>query len=174
MAQRVTPVDESRKDEDGVTEAVTVIMGQSHSTYWKVEFVDDVDVRVTDDVQTVRFAFPEEAPLYGDADDDKKVTGTKWVVNHREVDLGKANRDRLAKALAPFVNRAREIPAPPVVQRSTTSSTRRAVPNPDQPSAERVREWAKSIDLDVSDRGRVPSTLVGSYIKANPNWKSEQ
>jgi len=168
MAQRVTPVDESRKDEDGVIEAPTVIMGTSHSTYWKVECVDDVDVRVGEGVETIRFSYPEEVPLHEDADDEEKVTGTTWVVNHREIDLGKANRDKLLKSLKPFIDSSREMTV-----RSAAAVKRRSTSTSDGPDPEKVRPWARSMGHDVKDRGRIPEKITEAYVKANPNWRSE-
>lgn len=99
---------------------------------------------------------------------EKDVRSVKFGfegVNY-EIDLGPANFDKLAQALAPFVKAARK-----------ESSTRRAgtqvVKAKGLSAAEqrafnqRVREWAKSQKKwKVSERGRVPAKMVDAYHAA--------
>lgn len=37
----------------------------------------------------------------------------------------------------------------------------------ERPSAKAVRAWARSVDLDVPERGRVPDELVDAYLEAH-------
>lgn len=81
-----------------------------------------------------------------------------------EIDLGPANFDKLAHALAPYVAVARK-----------DSSARRAVPQvkvkgmtaaEQRAFNQRVRDWAKSHKQKVSERGRVPAKLIEAYHAA--------
>ena len=81
-----------------------------------------------------------------------------------EIDLGPANFDKLAKALAPFVEAARKesarrAPAPATKVKSMSAAEQRAF-------NQRVREWAKSQKQKVSERGRVPAKLIEAYHAA--------
>jgi len=68
-----------------------------------------------------------------------------------EVDLAEANTDKLEKALAPFIQVARE-----VVKRTTTGTSETA----------KVREWAVAQGIEVNQKGRVPADLVERYQAA--------
>ena len=72
-----------------------------------------------------------------------------------EIDLNKKNARAFRKKLAPFVEHARK--AGPGQRRgpARTESSR-------QRSAD-VRAWAKAAGLPVSDRGRIPASVVDQY-----------
>ncbi|HEY9475629.1 MAG TPA: histone-like nucleoid-structuring protein Lsr2 [Mycobacteriales bacterium] len=38
---------------------------------------------------------------------------------------------------------------------------------PGQPSAQDIREWARSVGLEVNDKGRVPAAVVEAYTAAH-------
>lgn len=82
-----------------------------------------------------------------------------------EIDLGPANFDKLAQALAPFVAVARKDPASrrtagaAVKAKGMTAAEQRAF-------NQRVRDWAKSQKQKVSERGRVPAKLIEAYHAA--------
>jgi nucleoid-associated protein Lsr2 len=81
-----------------------------------------------------------------------------------EIDLGPANFDKLAQALAPYVAAARKdtsrrAAAPPAKSKSMSAAEQRAF-------NQRVREWAKSQKQKVSERGRVPAKLIDAYLAA--------
>ncbi|MFI7543820.1 Lsr2 family protein [Actinoplanes sp. NPDC049599] len=79
------------------------------------------------------------------------------------IDLSEKNAGKLRKALEPYLNVASR------VGRSTTSRipARSAVPtsrsNRDQNQA--IREWAGKNGYEVSDRGRIPSSVVEAFHK---------
>ena len=73
-----------------------------------------------------------------------------------EIDLNKKNARAFRKQLAPFVEHARR--AGRGQRRSRTSSSR-------QRSGE-IRAWAKEQGIAVSDRGRVPASVVDQYEAA--------
>ena len=72
-----------------------------------------------------------------------------------EIDLNKKNARAFRKKLAPFVEHARQ--AGPGQRRgpARTASSR-------QRSAD-IRAWAKATGLAVSDRGRIPASVVNQY-----------
>jgi Lsr2 len=72
-----------------------------------------------------------------------------------EIDLATANRDKLEKALAPFIGAARRARA----------GTRRGASRPAAPSVDRaaVRAWAREAGLNVSDRGRISAEIMSQY-----------
>ena len=75
-----------------------------------------------------------------------------------EIDLNKKNARAFRKRLAPFVEHARN--AGPGQRRGpawTASSRQRGVD---------IRAWAKAKGLPVSDRGRIPASVVEQYEAA--------
>jgi hypothetical protein len=77
-----------------------------------------------------------------------------------EVDLGKKNRARLEKALAPFIEAGRRVPR---------GGRRRGASRSGGPSADRadVRAWARTAGLKVSQRGRISSDIMRQYEAAH-------
>ncbi len=72
-----------------------------------------------------------------------------------EIDLNKKNARAFRKKLTPFVEHARK--AGPEQRRGparTASSRQRSV---------EIRAWAKATGLAVSDRGRIPASVVDQY-----------
>lgn len=103
---------------------------------------DDLDGSEKD-VRTVRFSF--EGANY-------------------EIDLGPGNFDKLAKVLSPYVNAARKESSRRV---AGTATKVRAMSAAEQRAFnQRVREWAKTRKEKVSDRGRVPASLIEAYQAA--------
>jgi hypothetical protein len=76
-----------------------------------------------------------------------------------EIDLNKKNARAFRKKLTPFVEHARK--AGPAQRRgpARTASSRR------QRSVD-IRAWAKATGLAVSDRGRIPASVVDQYEAA--------
>jgi hypothetical protein len=75
-----------------------------------------------------------------------------------EIDLNKKNARAFRKKLTPFVEHARK--AGPGQRRGparTASSRQRSVD---------IRAWAKATGLAISDRGRIPASVVGQYEAA--------
>ena len=77
-----------------------------------------------------------------------------------EIDLGKKNRARLEKALAPFIEAARRVPG---------GGRRRGGSRPGGSRADRsvVRAWAKAAGLKVSERGRISADIMRQYEAAH-------
>ncbi len=77
-----------------------------------------------------------------------------------EIDLGKKNRSRLRRALAPFIEAGRRAPR---------SSSRRGASRPGGSPADRsaVRTWARAAGLKVSERGRISADIMRQYDAAH-------
>lgn len=83
-----------------------------------------------------------------------------------EIDLSEKNADELRDAFAKYVGAARK------AGRATTSSSSRSSSSPrrsggsasmDRDQAAAIRSWAKKQGLKVSDRGRIPATIIEQY-----------
>jgi hypothetical protein len=82
-----------------------------------------------------------------------------------EIDLSGSNREKLEKALAPFITKARAVRAERGVR-----ARRGAVLSPRAVNREKsteIRQWAKAHGLPVSERGRIAATVVQQYEEAH-------
>ncbi len=71
-----------------------------------------------------------------------------------EIDLNKKNARAFRKKLAPFLEHARKAGQQPRSARTASSRQRSAD----------IRAWAKATGLLVSDRGRIPASVVDQYV----------
>lgn len=99
-----------------------------------VQLVDDLDGGAAD--ETVSFS----------------LEGTQW-----EIDLTAAHATRLREGLAPFVDAARRPSARPA-----PAAPARARATPRRQNSE-IRQWAVANGFPVSDRGRIPASVVEAY-----------
>lgn len=76
-----------------------------------------------------------------------------------EIDLSTKNADRFRKALTPFTGHARRISSRGQATRGARIGSTR------QRSAD-IRAWAKEQGISVSERGRIPATVVEQYEAA--------
>jgi hypothetical protein len=77
-----------------------------------------------------------------------------------EIDLSPADAGALRAGLAPWVEHARSISKPtatPTTRRRTSRTTAGAHP------ATTIRQWARTHGYPVSDRGRLPTTVLQAY-----------
>jgi len=79
-----------------------------------------------------------------------------WSGTTYEIDLSKKNASALEKSLAPYLEAAHK------ASRGGTTSRRRASA-PVKHDLSAVRAWAKENGYEVSDRGRISSTIVDAY-----------
>ncbi|MGC5173267.1 histone-like nucleoid-structuring protein Lsr2 [Microbacterium sp. DT81.1] len=100
-------------------------------------YVDDIDGSDADG--TVTFSF--DSKLY-------------------EIDLSSKNRKKLEDALTPFIKSARSTGNP----RRSNSSSARGAGRTDLVS---VRAWARDNGHEVSERGRVPASVIEAYDSAH-------
>ncbi|MEV4084885.1 Lsr2 family protein [Nonomuraea fuscirosea] len=107
-------------------------------------FIDDIDG--SDAEGSTRFA----------------LDGTNY-----EIDLSGANREKLEKALAPYITNGRAVRAERSGRgRRGSSGSTTSSPLSREKSAE-IRQWAKAQGLPVSERGRIASTVVQKYQDAH-------
>jgi hypothetical protein len=94
-----------------------------------------------------------------DGSDDAETVSFGFDGVNYEVDLGKKNRARLEKALAPFIGAGRRVPRS---DRRRGSGRSRGTP------ADRaaVRAWAQAAGLKVSERGRISADIIRQYEAA--------
>jgi hypothetical protein len=78
-----------------------------------------------------------------------------------EIDLGKKNSDKLARAFAPYVEAGRK------VSTRTPARSPRAASAPKRHDQLAVREWARGQGLEVSSRGRIPADVLAKYEAAH-------
>lgn len=99
--------------------------------------------------------------MYVDDIDGSKAAGTvRFGLNgvDYEIDLSKKHADQLAKAIRPYVEAARKVPA------SRRSGRAGRTPRHNQSE---VRAWARAQGLHVSDRGRIPGDVLAKYESAH-------
>ncbi|MEV4337381.1 histone-like nucleoid-structuring protein Lsr2 [Streptomyces sp. NPDC049590] len=184
MATKAEPVGSDQAGKPGVQEVITNIPGVGEvKAYFQVSVVDDYDGKTTEDVQTLRLTVPQEDtrevvatddegnPLKNDDDTDKLTTETYWRYPSLEIDLGKASREKLLKALEPFVSKAREAKAQPVATQTTFSSAAKSS-SPHDLNA--IRAWAKEAGHDVKDKGRIASTIIEAYYRTTGKTNPEK
>ena len=75
-----------------------------------------------------------------------------------EIDLSKKNATAFRKQLAPFIEHARK--AGRALRRG------RCVPRPSRQRSGDIRAWAKDHGIAVSERGRIPASVVEQYQAA--------
>jgi hypothetical protein len=79
-----------------------------------------------------------------------------------EIDLSIKNASKLRDAFAPYVGAARRVGGRAVRGRGRVAAVARGGGR----TAE-IRAWAKKKGLDVSERGRIPGSIVEAYDKAH-------
>ncbi|MFI2208678.1 histone-like nucleoid-structuring protein Lsr2 [Streptomyces sp. NPDC020141] len=171
MATKAEPVGSDQAGKPGVQEVVTNIPGVGEvKAYFQVSTVDDFDGKTTEDVQTLRLTVPQEderevvatddngEALKNEDGSDKLTVETYWRYASLELDLGKPNRDKLLKALEPFVSKAREAKTQPVASQVT------AKPKSGHDLIA-IREWAKGAGHEVADKGRIAAKVIEAYYR---------
>jgi hypothetical protein len=99
--------------------------------------------------------------LYVDDIDGSEAEGTVrfgYSGADYEIDLNRQHTDEFAKALAPYLEAARKLPA----RRAARGAVR-----PVRHNQSDVREWARAQGLKVSDRGRIPAEVMNQYEAAH-------
>jgi hypothetical protein len=105
-----------------------------------------VEVKLLDDIDGTE---AEETVKFG-------LDGTNY-----EIDLNAKHADQLRAALAKFVTHARRLGRGHV---APTRHNRGGTPaRNDRAQNQAIRDWAKRKGLELSDRGRIPGTVVAQY-----------
>lgn len=81
--------------------------------------------------------------------------GSGWSGAEYEIDLGKKNARAFRKQLAPFIEHARK------ADRGQRRRPGRAAAGRERSGG--IRAWAKGQGIAVSDRGRIPASIVEQY-----------
>ncbi|GAA2007611.1 histone-like nucleoid-structuring protein Lsr2 [Microbacterium ulmi] len=82
-----------------------------------------------------------------------------------EIDLSNQNAAALRDALGPFVDAGRTISSRAAASSGSSSGGRRR--RTSQQDYGPVRAWAKANGYTISDRGRVPASVLEAYEAAN-------
>lgn len=95
----------------------------------------------------------------GDADEQVQfaVDGKSY-----EIDLSTKNAERLREGLAPYVSAARRAGGRTAPAASSNSSSAS-----DRAMNRAVREWAVAQGMKISERGRIPSSVLEAYRSAH-------
>jgi len=83
-----------------------------------------------------------------------------------EIDLSGKNAEEMRDALAKYVGAARKAGRTTATSSSRSSGGARRGGNStamDRDQAAAIRSWAKKQGLKVSDRGRIPATIIEQY-----------
>lgn len=82
-----------------------------------------------------------------------------------EIDLSGKNAEELRDAFAKYVGAARKAGRASVGSSGRSSGSRRSGGSAamDRDQAAAIRSWAKKQGLNVSDRGRIPATIIEQY-----------
>jgi hypothetical protein len=83
-----------------------------------------------------------------------------------EIDLSTGNAAALRETLAPYVGHARRASRGPG-RSATTSRPNKGGVRADREQTQAIREWARNNGHKVSDRGRIPASVVDAYNAAN-------
>ncbi|GAA2701918.1 histone-like nucleoid-structuring protein Lsr2 [Nonomuraea recticatena] len=102
-----------------------------------------------------------------DLDGSPAERTTKFALDGEryEIDLSGANREKLEKALAPYIIKARKVIQPRGI-RAGRGSSRSSAAMSREKSAE-IRQWAKAHGLPVSERGRISASVIEQYEAAH-------
>jgi uncharacterized membrane protein len=162
MAKNAVQVDKAAYDADpeNVTKVETVVPGVGAvDTYWQTQYVDDVTQKPEEGTANYAFSLPVE-------EKDEESGETTWSVKRYEIDLSPKNRDAMLKAMAKYVEAAREIQAP-----ARASAAASKAPGAAGHDLAAIREWAGKAGHEVAAKGRVPNRIIDLYYENNPNVK---
>jgi len=73
-----------------------------------------------------------------------------------EIDLSSHNAEKLRRDLAPYIQRARKVKPASQRRRATRTGAGRV-------RSSEIRAWAEQRGLRISERGRIPSSIVQRY-----------
>ena len=99
--------------------------------------------------------------LVDDLDGGEATEQVRFAVDGRsyEIDLSAANSAKLREALAPYISAARRRSG----RRSSYATAAPARPTSDREHNQSIREWAATQGMKISERGRIPATVLEAY-----------
>jgi hypothetical protein len=112
--------------------------------------------------------------LVDDFDESEATQTVEFGYRGRQyaIDLNDEHAEQFDSFLSRYVEAARDI-TQPAVQQSPTRQQRPSRRRSAQETA-RIREWARNHDMKVSDRGRIPLTVLEQYDLPNHGAKSHR
>ncbi|MFB9903123.1 histone-like nucleoid-structuring protein Lsr2 [Allokutzneria oryzae] len=105
-----------------------------------VQLIDDLDGTSSEDISRVEFA----------------IDGVAY-----EIDLNEENSTKLRDAFAQYVEAARRVGGR--AKRGTAAGGRGGGSARSKDETRAIRDWAKANGHEVSDRGRIPGTVIQAY-----------
>lgn len=108
--------------------------------HFQMRYIDDIDGSdLGDKANTLVFAF-----------DGKEYS----------IDLSDENADTFHQVMAPYIEAGQRLTG-------KTKSARKATTKTASGKTKAIREWARDNGHEVSDRGRIPATVMDAYAAAN-------
>ena len=100
--------------------------------------------------------------LIDDVDGSGAAETVHYAIDNREyeIDLSDANAKGFRSALAPYVEKSRQVERQPVV---SVSSRRRSTGGSGRSDLQQIRAWAEEKGLPVSARGRIKKEFIDQY-----------
>ena len=104
-----------------------------------------------------------------DLDGSEAVGTVTFSLENRayEIDLSDENTDKLHEALAPFIEHARQIGRGPGRSRGQRQPATEKHTRSNREETHAIREWARQNGHQVSDRGRIPKSVIDAYQAAS-------
>ena len=98
--------------------------------------------------------------LVDDLDGGEATEQVRFAVDGRsyEIDLSAENSAKLREALAPYISAARRRSG-----RRSSYVSAPVRPTSDREHNQSIREWAATQGMKISQRGRIPSTVLEAY-----------
>ncbi|WP_027861188.1 Lsr2 family protein [Marmoricola sp. URHB0036] len=93
-----------------------------------------------------------------DGSKDAETYAFAWQGAEYEIDLSNKNYKALDKVLQPYIEAGTKVTKRSTSSRRSSSSKR---------DIAAVREWAKSQNLEVSERGRIPRAIIEAFDAAH-------
>jgi hypothetical protein len=121
-----------------------------------VQFVDDLDGSVGEDVSTVSFA----------------LDGVNY-----EIDLREVNANKLRNSLQDFVDSARRTGGrikKGVTPAQVASAPARPTDARSKEQTKAIREWARKNGHDLADRGRIPANVIEAFEASHAKRSSRR
>ncbi|MEV1294831.1 Lsr2 family protein [Pseudonocardia sp. NPDC049635] len=105
--------------------------------------------------------------LIDDIDGSEADEQVEFAVDGRayEIDLSAANAQRLRESLAPFIAAARRSSGRRGSAQATSSSNGSSAS--ERAANRAVREWAIAQGMKISERGRIPTSVLQAYQNAH-------
>ncbi|MGN7228014.1 histone-like nucleoid-structuring protein Lsr2 [Dietzia maris] len=108
--------------------------------HFQMRYIDDIDgTDLGNEANTLFFAF--EGKEYS-------------------IDLSDENADTFRELTAPYIEAGQRVTAKSKIARKATTKTASG-------DTKAIREWAQANGHDVSDRGRIPASVMEAYAAAN-------